>query len=92
MQQPSSPGAPGMNEQVNNHDDGNVPSTLIALLLNLAAPWAAIIPVLPTWLVQSTATIISGLLLFVLNKAAGKWIDRRWPDRRVRRKGDSQDG
>ena len=87
-----SPGAPGMSETVNNRDDGNLPSTLIALLLNLAAPWAAIIPMIPTWLVQSTATIISGVLLFAANKALGKWMDRRWPDRKRKRlPGDSED-
>jgi len=87
---PLSPGAPGMTEHV-NHDNGNLPSIALALLINLIAPWAAWFPVLPEHLVRNISFVVTGIIVFVANKALGKWMDRRWPDRKVRRRGDSQD-
>lgn len=67
-----------------------VEATVIGTLVGLAVHYAALIPVLPGWLVQALVTIGVGAISIVVNRLVTRWMDVRWPNRK-RRRGDTRD-
>ena len=69
-----------------NHDQANLPTAILATGASFIASLGVVMPQVPEWITRGILPFVLGVGVFTVNKFVGKWIDRRWPDRR---KGDT---
>jgi hypothetical protein len=55
---------------------------VLASVTSVVSTLAAILPQFPEWTTRIAGPFVVGVGVFTVNKFLGKWIDRRWPDRK----------